>query len=87
LPVDAIKIDRSFVAHIDEQRDQSLIRMITELGHHLGIAVVAEGVETAPQQDALNDLGCDELQGYLISRPKPPADVATWMRAATRPSR
>jgi diguanylate cyclase (GGDEF)-like protein len=79
LPVDAIKIDRSFVRRVEERRDHSLIRMITDLGHQLGIHVVAEGVETEPQQHALHQLGCDEMQGYLISRPQPPDVVAAWL--------
>jgi EAL domain-containing protein (putative c-di-GMP-specific phosphodiesterase class I) len=53
--------------------------MITDLGHQLGIHVVAEGVETEPQQHALHLLGCDELQGYLISRPQPPDAIAAWL--------
>ncbi len=82
LPVNAIKIDRSFVSQMHHPHDHSLIRMITDLGHQLGIGIVAEGVETPPQRHALRELGCDELQGYLISRPVPAAEFVTWMHRA-----
>jgi EAL domain-containing protein (putative c-di-GMP-specific phosphodiesterase class I) len=81
LPIDSIKIDRSFVSEVDQPRDRSLVRMVTDLSHHIGVEVVAEGVETTTQQEVLSGLGCDNLQGFLISKPIPPAEILEWIRA------
>lgn len=70
LPVDELKIDRSFVADL-EQGDSTLVRSIIELGHNLGLQVVAEGVESGPVLRQLADLGCDSAQGYFVSPPLP----------------
>jgi diguanylate cyclase (GGDEF)-like protein/PAS domain S-box-containing protein len=70
LPVDELKIDRSFVQDL-EQRDATLVRSIIDLGHALGLRVVAEGVESARVLATLAELGCDRAQGYLISRALP----------------
>jgi len=78
LPVDSIKIDRSFINELPERRDRSLVRMVTDLGHHLGVTIVAEGVETDVQLSTLRELGCDTVQGFLISRPMLPTDFADW---------
>jgi diguanylate cyclase (GGDEF)-like protein len=69
LPLDTIKIDRSFVAGIEDIADRSIVDAVVALAHGLGIAVVAEGIETQGQSDRLRDLGCDYGQGYLFSRP------------------
>jgi diguanylate cyclase (GGDEF)-like protein/PAS domain S-box-containing protein len=72
LEVDSIKIDRSFVAGLgDEPRDAALVRSIIELGHALGLTMVAEGVEDADQEAFLRDAGCDLAQGWLFGRPAP----------------
>jgi EAL domain-containing protein (putative c-di-GMP-specific phosphodiesterase class I) len=72
LPVDTIKIDQSFVHNLVADRQQRvLVAGIIELTGHLGMRVLAEGVETAEQLDILDSLGCDEAQGYLIGRPMP----------------
>ena len=63
LTVDEIKIDRSFVQQLPCGRDSSLVHMVTDLGHHLGVSIVAEGVETDEQLKALREVGCDSLQG------------------------
>lgn len=63
LTVDTLKIDRTFISDLDHPRDQSLIRMITDLGHHIGATIVTEGVETTQQLRAVQDLGCDQVQG------------------------
>ena len=83
LPMDIIKIDRSFVNNIEEAASRSVVSMVTRLGHELQVSITAEGVETAAQLAILNELGADELQGYLISRPLPAADfAATFSRQA-----
>jgi diguanylate cyclase (GGDEF)-like protein len=81
LPVDAIKIDQSFVKPMIASDDSSVIVSSTiELGHKLGLKVVAEGVETEDIWNRLAELGCDVAQGYWISRPMPAQDFIAWER-------
>jgi len=83
LPVDELKIDRSFVAGmIDNHHDEVIVRSTIELAHNLGLKVVAEGVETPAMLRRLRDLHCDMAQGFLMSRPLSAADVGSWMRGA-----
>ncbi len=81
LSVDTIKVDRSFICQIDQLRDQSLVRMVTDLSHSIGVSVVAEGVETDTQREVLQELGCDSLQGFLIGRPIPAPEILDWLQA------
>jgi EAL domain-containing protein (putative c-di-GMP-specific phosphodiesterase class I) len=76
LPLDTIKIDRTFVAGIEETADRSIVDAVIALAHGLGIGVVAEGIETGEQADRLRELGCDLGQGYLFSRPVPAEQTA-----------
>ena len=77
-PVEAIKIDRSFVTGLGlEADDTSIVEAVVRLGHSLGLAVVAEGVETPLQLNRLRELGCDKGQGYLFGRPRPASITAT----------
>ncbi|WP_235803662.1 EAL domain-containing protein [Halomonas sp. GFAJ-1] len=70
LPIDKLKIDRSFVFGVDsKEEDRLLVEMIINLGKLLGYTVIAEGVETIEQQHVLQSLGCDMVQGYYYSRP------------------
>jgi EAL domain-containing protein (putative c-di-GMP-specific phosphodiesterase class I) len=79
LPVQILKIDQSFTRTLWQQpRQQLLVRGITDMAHALGLKVVAEGIETQEVHDLLADWGCEEGQGYLISRPLPPAEFAGW---------
>jgi EAL domain-containing protein (putative c-di-GMP-specific phosphodiesterase class I) len=76
-PLDALKIDRSFVREIATHPDDAAITTaIIAMGHALGLKVVAEGVETDEQRTLLKRQGCDEMQGYLFSRPVCAADFA-----------
>jgi diguanylate cyclase (GGDEF)-like protein/PAS domain S-box-containing protein len=77
-PVEAIKIDRSFVTGLGlEADDTSIVEAVVRLGHSLGLSVVAEGVETPLQLTRLRELGCDKGQGYLFGRPRPAGITAT----------
>ena len=82
LPVDEIKIDRSFIQELETHAtDDVIVRSTINLGHALHLKVVAEGVEIAAGWDALARLGCDLVQGYLVSRPMPAADFSSWVAA------
>ena len=69
LPIDTLKIDQSFIRDMDHPKGEFLVSGILGLAHGLGKAVIAEGVETRAQRSALSDLGCEYLQGFLISKP------------------
>jgi diguanylate cyclase (GGDEF)-like protein len=76
LPLDEVKIDRSFVAGMaDDDNDAVIVRSTIDLARNLGLRVVAEGVETAEVMDALRELRCDVAQGYHISRPLPAGEL------------
>src|SRR6185312_13534937 len=80
LPIDKVKIDRSFVEDLPGNRDSAAItRAIIQMGRNLGMMVIAEGVETPEQRDFLAEQHCDELQGMLISRPLPRARFESWV--------
>lgn len=84
LPLDQIKIDQSFVAHLPEDaNDAMLARTIIAMGRGLGMEVLAEGVETVAQLDFLKEHGCDSFQGYLIARPMPVAGFETLLANST----
>jgi len=80
LPVDEIKIDKSFVLDMPVNADDvTIARSIIDLGHNLGLGVVAEGVEHLSILDQLADMGCDLAQGYYLSKPIPAADLTAWV--------
>jgi diguanylate cyclase (GGDEF)-like protein len=81
LPVDELKIDRSFVMGLPESdQDAAIVRSTVDLAHSLGLEVVAEGVETRGALNWLAAQGCERAQGFLISRPMPAEDFALWVR-------
>jgi EAL domain-containing protein (putative c-di-GMP-specific phosphodiesterase class I) len=80
LPIDTLKIDRSFISQVDVRRGHSLVRMVTDLGHAIDVNIIAEGVETHGELTALQAIGADSIQGYLICGPLRPAALATWVR-------
>ena len=80
LPIDEIKIDRSFVLNMQAAESASVIVSSTiDLGHNLGLRMVAEGVETAEHWQRLSEWGCDLVQGYFLSRPLPGPELERWM--------
>jgi EAL domain-containing protein (putative c-di-GMP-specific phosphodiesterase class I) len=73
-PIDRLKIDRSFISNLTtNSRDEAIVRAIGTLAANLGVKVIAEGVETQQQLECLRAQQCDEVQGYLLGRPIPPA--------------
>ena len=80
LPLDDLKIDKSFVIGMaNNQEDATIVRSTIEMGHALGLLVVAEGVEDRQTWDQLSEMGCDSAQGYYMSRPLTTADLITWL--------
>jgi EAL domain-containing protein (putative c-di-GMP-specific phosphodiesterase class I) len=80
LPVDEIKIDKSFVQHMArDESDATIVRTIVDLGRNLGIRVVAEGVEDQAVWERLASMGCDVIQGFVIAKAMHPAELETWL--------
>jgi EAL domain-containing protein (putative c-di-GMP-specific phosphodiesterase class I) len=89
--VDELKVDRSFVRDLPEDRQNgAIVRAVVELAHSLGLEVLAEGVETRSAMAWLQAVGCEMAQGYLISRPMPAEQFADWVMqeeaASARPA-
>jgi EAL domain-containing protein (putative c-di-GMP-specific phosphodiesterase class I) len=77
LPLDALKVDRSFIDNMaDDPQQMSIVTAIISLAHAIDLKVIAEGVETATQAQLLRLLRCDQIQGYLLARPEPAEAVA-----------
>jgi diguanylate cyclase (GGDEF)-like protein len=82
MPVNEVKIDRSFVMNMaTDENDATIVRTTIELGRNLGLETVAEGVETPEIWNQLASLGCDMAQGYYLTRPVPPQELWAWMEA------
>ena len=82
LPIDELKLDRSFVRHLaTDDEDAAIVRAAITLAHDLGLSVVAEGAEDSATVEHLSALGCDQVQGYVFSRPLPSKAFADWMTA------
>jgi EAL domain-containing protein (putative c-di-GMP-specific phosphodiesterase class I) len=80
-PIDAIKIDRSFVKELESnEEDRAIAAAIISMGKALGLTVVAEGVETAEQDHFLREHACDELQGFLFSKPVSASEISVLLR-------
>jgi diguanylate cyclase (GGDEF)-like protein/PAS domain S-box-containing protein len=82
-PIDILKIDKSFIADITKRSDEAaIVNAIIAMAHSLRMKVIAEGVETLPQYYFLKDRGCDEIQGFLLSKPVPPQAIALFLKRA-----
>jgi diguanylate cyclase (GGDEF)-like protein len=85
LPVDELKVDRSFVSQMtSNSSDAVIVRSTVDLGRNLGLRVVAEGVEDQTTLEALDALGCDAVQGFHVSRPVTPDDLIDWLELRAR---
>ena len=85
LPVDEVKIDKSFVLGMDQDaKDSTIVRSVIALAHAMGLAVVAEGIETGDALALLRSLSCDVAQGYYFSRPLPQDEFTRWASAFAR---
>jgi len=81
LPISRIKMDKSFVTGLPEKRDAAaLAKTICDLGQRLGLAIVAEGVETHAELIFLQNCGCDEIQGFYFAKPMPEAEILIWLQ-------
>jgi diguanylate cyclase (GGDEF)-like protein/PAS domain S-box-containing protein len=85
LPIDTLKIDRSFVQNINGPESYPIVKAIVELGKNLGLTILAEGVETKEQHEELKRLGCDLFQGFLLSTPQPAEEIESIFEAARPP--
>ncbi|MFP5255119.1 MAG: putative bifunctional diguanylate cyclase/phosphodiesterase, partial [Acidimicrobiia bacterium] len=86
-PVDAFKIDRTFIAGMPtDPRDEGIVRATVSLAHSFGILAIAEGVEEPAQLEGLRRLGCDYAQGYLLCRPGPPEAIEAWVLTRRHPA-
>ena len=80
LPIDELKLDKVFILKLDESlQDQCIVHSTITLGHQLGFCVVAEGVENLASFKLLQEMKCDYVQGYYLSRPLTAADFSTWL--------
>lgn len=79
LPVDTLKIDQSFLKRVEDDRRHAVLHSIIGLAHGLGLTACAEGVEDVATWETLIGLGCDTVQGYVISRPMPADEVPAWL--------
>ena len=85
MPVDEMKIDRSFIQSLESDPEfATVVRSAIDMGHGLGLKVVAEGIESAAAAKRLRDFGCDIAQGYFHAKPMPLQDFIVWMQGKTR---
>ncbi len=80
LPIHALKVDRSFVIQMDQPRYRTIVESTISMAHSLGMKVIAEGVETMELVTALAELSCDEIQGYIYSKPLPAEELDPWCK-------
>jgi len=78
LPIDALKVDRSFICGLPAREDKQIVQAIVALGKSLNLRIVAEGIENPMQLEFVQELGCDEVQGFMLSQPMPAKDLVLW---------
>jgi EAL domain-containing protein (putative c-di-GMP-specific phosphodiesterase class I) len=81
MPIDCLKIDRSFIQEVTTGAGANIVEMVLQLGRALQLTVVAEGAETIQQVQALEAMGCDQVQGYFFAKPMPLDDLLLWLGA------
>ena len=86
LPIDCLKIDRTFIQSMDDDRSTSVVHALIALGKALGLVTIAEGIETPEQLDALKSPECDLAQGFLLARPMPAVDIPRFMTGVVQSS-
>ena len=79
LPIDRLKIDRSFIKDLPKSDTGAIAALVISLGAKLGLKTIAEGVETQEQAKFLKDLGCDEVQGFMYARPMPESELIEYI--------
>jgi EAL domain-containing protein (putative c-di-GMP-specific phosphodiesterase class I) len=83
LPLHTLKIDKSFVLNMaNDENDAMIVRSTIDLGHNLGCKLVAEGIENQETWKMLSTLGCDDAQGFFVSPPLPPEELAVWLETS-----
>jgi EAL domain-containing protein (putative c-di-GMP-specific phosphodiesterase class I) len=87
LPIDELKIDRSFILDLTADEDKTIVRSTIHLAHQMGLQVVAEGVETEEAWRQLRSMGCERAQGFLISKPLPAREVPAWLASWNQKAR
>ncbi len=87
-PIDTLKIDRCFIRELTHESEQAaIVTALTTLSHRLNVKVVAEGVETEAELQVIEDLACDEVQGFLVCKPQPAAAIEHWLNSLSAPVR
>jgi len=81
LPLTYLKLDKSFIDSMTDERTTHIVKMVIDLARGLKLTTIAEGIETLEQREMLKTLGCDIIQGYLLSRPKPLTELIDWMQS------
>ncbi|MNP57671.1 Oxygen sensor protein DosP [compost metagenome] len=81
LPINEMKLDRSFIQGlVEDSKKSSIVRAVIELGHHMDLRVVAEGIESPDELRYLTELECDQFQGYYFSKPLPSQEFSSFVR-------
>ena len=85
LPVDMVKIDRSFITDIHEPKTRAIVAAVVNVAHVLGLGVTAEGIETPSQHEAIRAIGCDLAQGYHFAEPLTASTISSILRSSEQP--
>ena len=82
IPLHELKVDKSFVmSMVDDQQNEAIVRATVELAHSMNLAVVAEGVEDEHALRRISEIGCEQAQGYFLSKPLPAAELLEWVKS------